>query len=78
MNKAMLTISKNNKSMKLLMSFMIRDEGKVKQAFNSFHLERCNFELEYATVKPNRWDNYAFYANVDLPMIKRLKKKGGK
>ena len=56
------------------MSFMIRDERQVKKSFADWGLERTNFELEYATVKPNRWDNYAFYANTDLPMIKRLKK----
>ena len=54
---------------------MIRDEGHVKQAFGQFHLERTNFNLEYATVKPNRWDNYGWYSNTDLPMIKRLKTK---
>jgi len=40
-----------------------------------FGLEKTNLELEYATVKPNRWDNYGLYSNTDLPMIKRLKKK---
>lgn len=56
---------------------MIRDEMKVKSAFKMFNLERTNFELEYATVKPNRWDNYGLYTNVDIPMIKRLKTKKG-
>lgn len=40
-----------------------------------FNLERTSFELEYATVKANRWDNYALYSNVDLPFIKRNKPK---
>lgn len=57
------------------MSFMTRDEGHVKSAFSQFNLERTNFNLEYATVKPNRWDNYGWYSNTDLPMIKRLKNK---
>ncbi len=59
---------------KLLMSFMIKDESRVRAAFNQFGLERTSFELEYATVKPNRWENYGLYSNVDLPMIKRIKK----
>ncbi len=63
---------------KLMMSFMNKDEGRVKQAFHAFNLERTNLELEYATVGPNRWANYGLYANTDLPMIKRLKKKGSK
>ena len=56
------------------MSFMTKDETQVKKSFAYFHLERTNLALEYATVKPNRWDNYGWYSNVDLPMIKRLKK----
>ncbi len=63
---------------KLMMSFMTKDEGRVKQAFSMFALEKTNLELEYATVKPNRWENYGLYSNTDLPMIKRLKKKGAK
>ena len=67
--------SKNHKEMKLGMSFMIRDYQDVKSAFHQFKLEKTNLALEYATVKPNRWDNYGWYSNTDLPMIKRLKKK---
>jgi len=67
--------SSRSKDPRLMISFMIRDEAKVKQAFKEFGLERSNFELEYATVKPNRWDNYALYTNVDIPFIKRVKRK---
>ena len=78
MSKAIQVLSNGNKNMKLLMSFMIRDEAHVKQSFKMFNLERTQYQLEYATVKPNRWDNYGLYANVDLPMIKRMKKKSNK
>ena len=61
--------------MNLGMSFMIREVENVKKAFASFSLERTNLALEYATVKPNRWDNYGWWQNTDLPMIKRLKSK---
>ena len=44
-------------------------------SFNRFKLERTNFSLEYATVEPNRWDNYCWWSNTDLPMIKRMSKK---
>ena len=57
-----------------MMSFMTRDEKQVKSAFKMFNLEKTMYKLEYATVKPNRWENYGLYANVDLPMIKRLKR----
>lgn len=60
--------------MKLGMSFMTRDKNDVMKAFHAFALEKTNLALEYATVKPNRWENYGWYANTDLPMIKRLKK----
>ena len=57
------------------MSFMVRDEQKVLNAFNVFKLERTNFELEYATVAANKWGNYVWWSNTDLPMIKRMTKK---
>ena len=40
---------------KLMISFMVKDEARVKQAFHEFQLERTSLELEYATVGPNRW-----------------------
>ena len=60
---------------KLMISFMVKDEPRVKQAFKAFGLERTNLELEYATVQPNRWSNYCLWSNVDIPMIKRVKSK---
>ena len=56
------------------MSLMIRDEQQVKSAFKMFNLTKTMYKLEYATVEPNRWENYGLYSNVDLPMIKRMKK----
>mmetsp|Transcript_12902 Transcript_12902/g.12794 ORF Transcript_12902/g.12794 Transcript_12902/m.12794 type:complete len:213 (+) Transcript_12902:34-672(+) len=76
--KSIVVATGGRPNLKVLVSFMIRDEMKVKSSFEKvggYHLERTNFELEYATVKANRWDNYALYSNVDLPMIKRVKKK---
>ena len=78
MSKALQFICDGNKAnnrLDLGMSFMIKDETQVKQSFGQFRLERTSLNLEYATVKPNRWDNYGWYSNTDLPMIKRLKKK---
>lgn len=72
MSKAIQTI---NPEIRLMMSFMKKDEKQVKHAFRVFNLEKTNFELEYGTVKANRWENYGLYANVDMPMIKRVKKK---
>ena len=78
MSKAIQVVAKGNCSIKLLMSFMTRDEKHVKGAFKAFNLERTLYKLEYATVEPNRWENYGLYSNVDIPMIKRLKNKGQK
>ena len=74
MAKAMSVLA-DGRSVNLLISFMIREEAHVKSAFKEFSLERTNFELEYATVKPNRWENYALYSNCDLPFMKRIKRK---
>ena len=78
MSKAIDFISKhssNHAAMTIGMSFMTRDEADVKKSFKQFKLEKTNLALEYATVKANRWDNYGWYSNTDLPMIKRMKKK---
>ena len=64
-----------NKDIKLMMSFMTKDEKQVRSAFRHFNLDKTNFQLEYGTVKANRWDNYGLYSNTDMPMIKRIKNK---
>ena len=75
MAHAIDVVAGDNKNMGLMMSFMTKDEKQTKQAFRRYNLQKTAFELEYGTVKPNRWENYGLYANVDLPMIKRVKKK---
>ena len=78
MSSALKVVSKystNHAKMTIGMSFMVRDETQVKQSFSQFKLERTNLNLEYATVKPNRWDNYCWWSNTDLPMIKRKSEK---
>ena len=70
--------SPHHRKMNLGLSFMTRDKNEVMRALKQFALEKTNLALEYATVKPNRWDNYGWYANTDLPMIKRMRAKKGK
>ena len=74
---AMSVLAKNNFKCKLFISFPHRDEKQVLKSFRDFdlskrfvpnshkhiYLERTNFDLEYATVKPNRWENYILYSN---------------
>jgi hypothetical protein len=59
---------------KLLIGFLKREECVLLKTFEPFYLKRTKFCLEYATVKPNKWQNYALYSNVDLPGIKRITK----
>ena len=70
----MAVLAKNDFSTKLMLSWPRKDEYELCKSFSKFNLVRTKFELEYATVKPNRWDNYSLYSNCDLPMIKRINK----
>ncbi|KAI5071959.1 hypothetical protein GOP47_0014210 [Adiantum capillus-veneris] len=70
--QAVVVAVDGNLEAKLLVGFLRREEGAFLQAFAPFRLRRTRFVLEYATVKPNKWQNYALYANVDLPGIKRI------
>lgn len=71
--QAVLTITKGNTNVKILIGFLKREERILLETFRDFHLKETNFPLKYSTVKPNKWKNYALYSNCDLPGIKRLK-----
>ena len=43
MSKAIQVLAGGNKDIRLLMSFMIRDEKTVKSAFKMFNLEKTTF-----------------------------------
>lgn len=73
--QAVLIVTKGITTTKLLMGFLKREEKDMLRVFKAFHLRRTDFKLEYATVKPNKWQNYVLYSNVDLPGIKRHKLK---
>lgn len=72
---AVLTVSGGRTDVPLLIGFLIREEAQLLEAFKEFGLKKTKFPLEYATVKPNKWANYALYSNVDLPGIKKITKK---
>ena len=81
MSEALQVVSRrspHHRKMNLGLSFMTRDKTEVLRAFRQFPLEKTNLALEYATVKPNRWENYGWYSNTDLPMIKRMRAKKGR
>lgn len=72
---AVLHLTHGDTSVKLMIGFLKREENSLLETFQDFNLRETNFQLEYATVKPNKWKNYALYSNVDLPGIKRVKSK---
>lgn len=69
--QAVMTITKDRTDIKLMIGFLKREEKALLEAFKAFNLRETNFPLEYATVRPNKWRNYALYSNIDLPGIKR-------
>lgn len=70
---AVMEVCASDASTKIMIGFLRREEPLLLTTFKVFQLRRTSFKLEYATVKPNKWTNYALYTNVDLPGIKRLK-----
>ena len=70
---AVKILLRNDMNGKLMVGFLIREEKTLLSTFKEFSLKRTNFKLEYATVKDNKWKNYALYSNIDLPGIKRMK-----
>ncbi|KAG6542638.1 hypothetical protein Mapa_015969 [Marchantia paleacea] len=74
LHRAVLEVCKGDTSTRLLIGFLVREEANLLKVFQQFRLLKTKFTLEYATVKPNKWRNYALYSNVDLPGIKRIRK----
>lgn len=73
MYRAVCMLARENRATALLISFLRREEQTLLSTFASFRLQRTTFEVEYATVKPNKWRNYALYSNADLPGIRRIR-----
>lgn len=73
LHAAVMQVCQGDASTKIMIGFLRREEPALLSVFSAFKLKRTAFVLEYATVKPNKWQNYALYSNVDLPGIKRLK-----
>lgn len=73
--RAVLEVCKGDTTTKLLIGFLVREQASLLAVFREFGLMRTKFVLEYATVKSNKWRNYALYSNVDLPGIKRIRSK---
>jgi hypothetical protein len=71
--KAVDVITNKNYNTKIIIGFIKREEKRLMEAFRDYQIKRTNFELKYASIKPNKWRNFALYSNIDLPGIKRQK-----
>jgi hypothetical protein len=66
-------ITDNNYDTKIIISFLKRSEQRLRIAFKPYKLVPTKFQLEYVSIKPNKWSNFVLYSNIDLPGIKRIK-----
>jgi Probable N6-adenine methyltransferase len=71
--KAVDVITGGDTSIKLIIAYIIRGEKALRKAFDEFDLKPTGFELQYSSIKPNKWRNFCLYSNIDLPGIKRRK-----
>ena len=71
--KAVDILTNKNFQTKILLGFIKREEKRLLEAFKDYNLVRTTCELAYASIKPNKWANFALYSNIDLPGIKRIK-----
>ncbi|VBB17982.1 N6-adenine methyltransferase [Yasminevirus sp. GU-2018] len=70
--KAVDVITKNNYDTKIIIAFLKRTERRLLEAFKEYNIRLTNFELQYASIKQNKWGNFGLYSNIDLPGIKRI------
>lgn len=66
-------ITNNNYDTKIIIAFLKRSEQRLRIAFKPYKLVPTKFQLEYVSIKPNKWSNFVLYSNIDLPGIKRIK-----
>ncbi len=71
--EAVDVITKGDFNTKIIIGFLRREEKALMDAFKDYGIQPTSFELQYASIKPNKWKNFTLYSNVDLPGIKRNK-----
>jgi hypothetical protein len=67
------TITGGDFSTKIIIAWLLRAEKSLRIAFRPYNLVPTTFQLQYASIKPNKWKNFVLYSNIDLPGIKRIK-----
>lgn len=68
-------ITKGNKTTKIALAFVRREEKALLSIFKSYNLKITKFNLEYENVEKGKWMNYGIYANFECGKIKYLFKK---
>lgn len=66
-------ITKKNYNTKIIIAFLKRADQRLKNAFKEYDISLTTFELQYASIKANKWGNFGLYSNIDLPGIKRIR-----
>ena len=54
-------LTKNNYCTKIIIGFIKREEKRLLEAFRDYNLKPTSFELEYSSIKPNKWRNFCLY-----------------
>lgn len=74
LRKAVDIITNFNYKIKLMISFVSREEKNLLFAFKSYNLCRTKLNVEYENVCPSKWDNYSIYSNFEQGKIKFVNK----
>lgn len=65
-------VTRGDHSTKIIIAYLVRYERALLTAFAKYGISETTTPLEYVGIKPNKWKNFALYANVDLPGIRRI------
>jgi len=67
-------LTRGDKSTKIIMAYVHREERALLSIFKSYGLKLTKFKLEYRNVDSSKWNNYALYANFECNKIKFYQK----
>lgn len=70
-------ITNYNYKTNIIIAHITRFDHTLIKTFEPYGLSETSTPLEYAHVKPNKWNNFKLYSNIDLPGIKRIPGKYG-
>lgn len=73
--KCVEVLTKGNKNTKIIFAFIQREDKSLLFVFKPYNLQLTKFKLEYQSVDPTKWSNYALYSNYEFNKIKFVNKK---